>query len=282
MRAKFGEHLLFAGDAQQTLALGFLSATPDGLIVGLEHDTLAPLGVTNAGGDGSLVVECKTIDPRTKLDGPKPEHAFQVQVQLALIRALTNYRPEYAVISYTDASFWDLTIEFPIRFDPTVIEVAQRRAAKIMTARSADELAPEGWIAGGRECDHCPFTRACGIARSAVPTQSSAPTPELIAKVVKLARRAKRREAALDAATAALRTVQHEIKEKMRGEGVRLVAADGVSVIWSAVKGRPAYDMPGIRAAATAAGIDLAQFEMVGAPTDRLVIQIAGPSGPAV
>ena len=61
----------------------------------------------------------------------------------------------------------------------------------------------------------------------------------------------------------------------MRAEGVRRVAADGVSVIWSAIKGRPAYDMPAIRAAAAAAGIDLAEFETTGAPTDRLVIIVS-------
>jgi hypothetical protein len=282
MKVKFGERLLFAGDAQQTFTLGFLSATPDALVVGLGRDALAPLGMADVGGDGSLVVEAKTIDPRAKLDGPRPEHAFQAQVQLGLIHALTNHRPDYAVISYTDASFWDLTIEFAVRFDPAMVETAQRRAAKIMTARSARELAPEGWIAGGRECAQCPFACACGIARSAVPTQSTAPSPELAAEVVALAREAKRREAALDAATAALREVQQAIKENMRAGGVRRVVADGVSVIWSAVRGRPAYDMPAIRAAATAAGIDLAQFETVGAPTDRLVVQIAGPSGPAV
>jgi hypothetical protein len=280
MRAKFGDHLLFAGDAQQTLTLGFLSATPDALIVGLEHNALVPLGVADIGGDGSIIVEVKTIDPRAKLDGPKPEHAFQVQVQLGLIRALTNHQPEYAVITYTDASFWDLTREFAVRFDPQVFEAAQQRATKIMTARFSSELLPEGWIAGGRECERCPFTRACGITRAAVPTGAVAP-PKPATKIIAMARRAKRREAALDAATAALRKVQHEIKETMRAAGVHRVAADGVSVIWSAVKGRPSYDMSAIRTAAAAAGIDINQFETVGAATDRLVIQIAGNPIPA-
>ena len=115
-----------------------------------------------------------------------------------------------------------------------------------------------------------------------MPTGAVAPTPDLAAKIVKLAREAKRREVALDAATTALREVQHAIKENMRAEGVHRVATDGVSVTWSAVKGRPAYDMPAIRAAATAAGINIAQFETIGAPTDRLVIQIAGSSRPAI
>jgi hypothetical protein len=139
LRARYGKQLLFAGEQQETFTLGFLSGTPDGLLIALNKDVLAPLGVPDIGGDGSLIVEAKTIDPRARLDGAKPEHTYQVQVQLGLLHALTPYRPEYAVISYTDASFWDLVYEFPIRRDPTIFYAAQRRAAAILTARSPEE-----------------------------------------------------------------------------------------------------------------------------------------------
>jgi hypothetical protein len=158
---RFGARLRYAGVEQKTLTLGFLSSTPDGLLVGLDRDALAELGVSDMGDDGSLVVEAKTIDPRTKLDGPKPAHAFQAQVQLGLFHALTAHRPEYALLSYTDASFWDLTREFAIRRDGEIFATAQRRAARILTATSAAELRPEGWIAGGKECKRCPYRRAC-------------------------------------------------------------------------------------------------------------------------
>jgi len=46
--------------------------------------------------------------------------------------------------------------------------------------------------------------------------------------------------------------------------------------VWSAVKGRPSYDMKAIHAAAVAAGINLAQFETTGQASDRLDIRIAG------
>jgi hypothetical protein len=133
--------------------------------------------VPDIGGDGSLVAEAKTIDPRTRLDGPKLAHTYQAQVQLGLIRALTRHRPEYALIRYTDASFWDLTLEFPVKRDPEVFQNAQRRASQILTARSATALAPEGWIAG----------RACGNMRTAVPT-GAAPeaSPEAAAEIAAL------------------------------------------------------------------------------------------------
>jgi hypothetical protein len=161
MRAYFGKRLLYAGKQQRTLVSEFLSATPDGLLVDLPHDALMPLGV----GDiepGELVVECKTADPRSRLAAPKPEHLFQAQVQIGLLRECTKHRPGYALISYADASFWDNVIEFVVPFDPGVFATAKRRAREIMLARTGEELRPEGVIAGGSECKYCPFTRACG------------------------------------------------------------------------------------------------------------------------
>lgn len=162
LRARFGDKLKFAGGEQTTFISEFLSATPDGLLIEQPADALTPLGVSDIGGDHSLVVESKTIDPRTRLDGPKPEHVFQAQVQLGLIRQLTPYRPKFALVSYINASFLDDVVEFVVPFDPAIFDVADRRAAQIMVARSADELKPEGWIAGGRECEFCPYTGACG------------------------------------------------------------------------------------------------------------------------
>ena len=276
LRAKYGARLLFAGDQQETFALGFLSATPDALLVACEGDALAGLGVPSLGGDGSVVLECKSVDPRARLDGPRFAHTYQAQVQLGLIHALTRYQPEWAVLSYVDASFWDEVREYPIRRDPVTFATAQRRAAQILTARSAHELPPEGWIAGGRECERCAFSRACGNIRATVPAQTSEPSPELVAEIVKLARHAKRLEGEADLAFAAHRAAQQDIKDQLTANGVRRINGDGVRLVWSAVKGRPSYDMKAIRDAAAAAGIDLAQFETTGQASDRLDIRIAG------
>jgi hypothetical protein len=178
LRGRYGDKLLYAGGDQYTLISGFLSATPDGLILDQPRDALAALGIADIGGDGSIVVECKTIDPRVKFDAPKPEHAFQAQMQIGLFRKLTRHQPEVAVISYVNASFFDDVTEFAVRFDPAVFENAKRCAAAIATARSTDQLKPEGWVAGGRECEFCPFTKACGVIRHTVPTQAIAETPD--------------------------------------------------------------------------------------------------------
>ena len=278
LRARFGDKLKFAGDKQKTFISEFLSATPDGLLIEQPPDALAPLGISNLGGDNSFIVECKTIDPRTRLDGPKPEHVFQVQVQLGLIRQLTPYRPKFALVSYINASFIDDVIEFVVPFDPVIFEVADRRAAQIMVACSADELKPEGWIAGGRECEFCPYTGACGVIRHAVPTQAPAEPADqqFITEICKLALTAKERRTAAETATAAQREVEHEIKERLRAKGVRHIVGNGISVTWSAVKGRPSFDDKGIREAAAKAGINLAEYETVGDSSDRLVIRVTG------
>jgi hypothetical protein len=276
LRQHFGDKLKYAGADQRTLVSDFLSATPDGLITDLPRDVLAPVGVADIGGDGSLVVECKTADPRTKLDEAKPEHTYQAQVQLGLIREQTKHRPELALVSYINASFWNEITEFPVRFNPATFANAKQRAAQIMTALSPHKIKPEGWIAGGRECEYCAFNQACGRMRHAVPTQAIAeqPDPQFVTEIMDLACEVKRRRRDVEIATAALRKTEHAVRERLRDRGLRRVEGDGLSVVWSSVKGRQSYDMKGIREAAAKAGIDLAEYETTGGPTDRLVIRV--------
>jgi hypothetical protein len=136
-------------------------------------------------------------------------------------------------------------------------------------------LPPEGWIAGGRECERCAFSRACGNVRATVPAQIDEPTPEFVAEIVKLARHAKCLEGEAELAFAAHRATQQDIKDRLSANNVRRIDGDGVRLVWSAVKGRPSYDMKAIREAAASAGIDLTQFETTGAASDRLDIRIA-------
>jgi hypothetical protein len=277
LRARYGDKLLYAGDDQRTLVSGFLSATPDGLLIDQQSGVLAALGIDDLGGDGGVVLECKSLDPRTKLDDTKPEHAYQAIVQIGLIRELMPHRPNVALISYINASFLHDIDERTVRFDPTIFENARRRAAQIVTATAPDELKPEGWVAGGKECEFCLFTKACGVIRHAVPVQPRAepPDPQFVAEIVDMAREARGRRNIVGAATADLRAIEHDIKERLRAKGLRRVDGDGVSVVWSPVKGRPSYDMKAIREAAEKVGIDLAEYETVGEPTDRLVIWVA-------
>lgn len=267
-----GASLHYAGDEQRTLVKDYLSATPDAVVTGLARDCLAHLDVPDIGSD-CLVVECKTADPRTRLSAAKPEHVFQVHVQMGLIRDTTNFRPSWALITYADTSFWDELLEFPIRFDEAVYREALNRAARAMTAGSVNDVRPEGWIAGGRECDYCPFTGACGRSRAErVPVESKA--PDNAGDIATKARLARILKCEGEERIARAREKEQEVRDLMAAAGTRTLDCDGVKITWSAVKGRPSFDMKGLRAAAEAAGVDVEALSTVGDPTDRLTITV--------
>ena len=270
MRRRFGDRLMYAGKEQRTFVSGYLSATPDGLLVDMPKDTLAHLGVEDIGGD-CLPVDCKTVDPRTNLVEPKLDHVFQVQVQVGLIRETTNHRPEWGLLSYSNASFWDEVTEFPIRFDQSVFDQAKRRARQIMTS-APTALPVEGVIAGGKECALCPFTGACGRARAnLVPAAERAIGGADVEEIATLARLVRVAEQAETKAGTEVRELKQRIRDLMTAAGTRKVA--GVAT-WSAVKGRSSWDNDGVRKAAEAAGVDLSPFRRVGDPSDMLTINL--------
>jgi CRISPR/Cas system-associated exonuclease Cas4 (RecB family) len=272
----YGANLKLAGKHQKTLVNGHLSATPDGIVVNQPRDALSKAGVPDIGEGQCFAVECKTTDPRANIDKAREGHSFQVQTQLGLVRELTPYQPEYALISYADASFWHDVKEFPVRFDPEVFNTAKTRAREIMTADSAFALPPEGWIAGGRECGFCAFSQACGRQRADVPVKSAVePSKKLIADAVALAREFKAREAEVDAAEIRLRAARMALTDRLREERVSNIKADGVSIAWSTIKGRENTDIKALCAAASAVGIDVNQFSRTGESSERLSVRLS-------
>ena len=265
-----GISFLFAGREQKTLVDGYLSATSDGLLVGLSLDALSHHGIDHIGGD-CLVVECKSIDPRVDLKEAKAEHGFQVQCQIGLIRHCTEYQPNHALISYTDASFLDDVREFPVAFDPDVYRAAKERAIRIMTADAALDLLPEEKIAGGNECRYCPYRSQCaGVTVGAIPRDAEPLGDNAVAVLHELARA---EQAARDEKETAVRRhaeSQEKIKRFLREHGTRKVDGDGWSVSYFPVKGRVSLD----RKAVTAAGIDLSPFEKEGDPSERLTVKV--------
>jgi hypothetical protein len=273
LRARFGANLKFIGDKQRQFKRGFISATPDALLTNAPRDILVPLGVADIGSD-CLLLECKSVDPRVKLDAPKPEHRYQVIVQLGVVRETTEYQPCFGVLTYINASFWDDITEFAVRFDPVIYAGAKARATKVLTANFASELPPEGWIAGGKECEHCPFTKACGIERRIVPNGNECVDSQFAAEMRELAVAYKARQAEVDVAETRLRASQHEIKERLRAKQLRRVVGDDFSVNWTPVKGRQGYDVKALSAAAAAAGVGVQEFETEATSGDRLDVRV--------
>jgi hypothetical protein len=278
MRKMYGDKLLFAGTQQKRLVdeKNYLSATPDGLLIDQPRNLLAGLMVPDIGPSKSVVVECKTIDPRINLSEAKYEHVFQVIVQLGLIRKFTKYKPDFGVLTYTNASFFDDVVEFVVRFDPDAYAEAEKRANKTMISSTAADVKPEGWIAGGAECKYCPYAKACRTLRGDVPDSDQvANDPQFIAELTDLAQQERAARADVDHAELEHRELQEKIKTRLREKGLRFVKTRELNISWSVVKGRPSYDMPKIKAAAAAAGVDLQRFETVGDPSDRLSVTVS-------
>jgi hypothetical protein len=274
--------LLYSGESQRTISSGFISASPDGLLTGLDRDCLAHHGVPDIGESGELIVECKSCDPRLKLLEPKPEHVFQVQVQMGLIREVTAHRPEYALISYINASDCEDIKEWPIRFDASVYAVARTRARQVFSAETAADLPPEGRLEGGRECKVCSYAGACGaIEADAVPVgdfKDDLPAV-VIGKLNELvmqqaAWKREKREAERNLALSC-----DAIKQVLREAATRTAAGRGWSVSYSRTRGRKQLDTKALIAAAIEAGIDVTKFEKAGADADRLTVRTLGGDG---
>ena len=145
----------------------------------------------------------------------------------------------------------------------------------MLTASAASELPPEGFIAGGKECERCPFTKACGIEHRAVPSLSTdSADPQFVTEIRELAVAHRAHQGEVEAATIKVREVQHEIRERLRAKGLRRVAGDDFSVTWVPVKGRQGFDVKALSAAAATAGVDVNKFETIGNPSDRLDIRV--------
>jgi hypothetical protein len=267
VRAKYGDKVRFAGDEQTSFEDKFLSATPDALVCGLPRDAIKDLKVPDIGSD-CLLLECKTVDPRVNLYKEKDQNHFQVQVQIGVVRAVGAFMPNYALISYVDASFWNEVAEFPVAFDEGIYDAAQARARNILTL-DPRELKPEGFIAGGSECEYCPFAKPCGVIRRSVPTDGAEADPQFAAEIADLCRDAISAQDQADQASAEVRDVHQQIKDRLRAKKVRRIK--GV-VTWSTQKGRKSYDGPALREAAERAGVDVEAYATTGEPTDRLQI----------
>lgn len=251
-----GEQLLFAGEEQRTLVDGYLSATTDGLLV------LA---------DGTCVnLDAKSIDPRVDLKKEKEEHSFQVQVQMGIIRHATEYKPVTSILSYVNASFYDDIDEFVGRFDPRVYEAARGRAKRIMTARNALELPPEGKMSGSNECKYCAWASHCAsVTVAGVPKEINELPDDAVSELEHLRGIERGLAADKEAIAADHAKAVEQIKDFMRAHKTRMYKGAGWSVSYSVVSGRTTLDTQAVEAA----GIDLSSYYKTGSPSERLTVR---------
>lgn len=265
-----GAELLYAGSEQETLKKGRLSATPDGLVVGVARDALAQLGVDDILSD-CFVTEYKSFDPRASIKAAKPVHVGQVQVQMGLIHELTEFRPEYAVIIYFNASFISDIRIFWVKRDPKVYEAAKFRSNKVYTATDPKELLPEGKING--DCKLCEFTEECAVTQGDTSPKVKAPVaPEVHERLAELAARQKKLDAVKKDSEQEKKIVEEEIKEILRKHQTKGVGDDTFSISLSWNKGKTSLDTLSM----AADGIDLTKYEKTGSGFDRLTVKLKG------
>lgn len=157
-----GGKLLWAGQKDQTTFLvekWYMSATPDGLAVGVKKNALAKYGVKNCG--NCFLIEFKSVDSRISLKNlPKDGHPEQVNYGLGLVRADGEYSPEYGLLLYTNCS--SLSVHpFIIKYDDELFKRQRAKAKKIMSAKRPEDLLPEGKMKGGKACVYCEFKKRC-------------------------------------------------------------------------------------------------------------------------
>lgn len=271
--------LMWGGSDQQTLKApdAPLTATPDGLVVNADDDALELYGIPSLGGTGCFNFEIKSIDPRVNLREEKAIHRGQTIVQMGTTRETTDYRPNYAVIIYIDASFFDDIEIFVVPFNQQTYDVAKVRARSVYEIKNVADIFPEGKVDGG--CEYCPFKIACAQASAkATPTDGEANQKNTPLKIMEefeaLIREERTASAAKKASEAEHKSASERLKAWFRDVGVRRAEVPGVakvSISW--VKGRKSYDVEAMRAA----GVDVEEFAKIGEGHDRLSISEKGP-----
>ena len=251
--------LFYAGDEQETLRIGRSSATPDGLIVDVDRDALAELGIPDIESD-CFVIEYKSFDPRANVKEEKSVHSGQTQMQMGLIHELTEFRPMYAVIVYFNASFLSDIRPFVVKFDPAIYEVGKQRNQKVFDTKEPTELQAEGKIDNG--CSFCSYTEECAIAEGLLTPRDDKPIGDqkILDRLAILAKRQQEAKAREKEAEADAKQASAEIKEILYDTGTKRVSDDrfNVSLSWS--DGKDSLD----QLAMIDDGIDLAKYKKQG------------------
>ncbi len=293
---KIGGTLIWAGQNAQRTVISEnwkLSATVDGLATGLHPQALAPYGATLIGRhptDNAVIVEMKSFDPR-KDDSAFPiaQHLMQLQAQLGLVNhdQSHSYRPRWGVVVYVNASFVDDVRVYPDFYRRFEFHNLIRRARTIYDI-PPEKHPPEGAIAGGSECEYCPFKERCGAVETARPTRLTNRSPfsrkqadHLRSAILTVDRERDLIKAAKERKTFA----EHEIKRVMTDTNTRNVAMLSqnrrvISARWLKTAGPVRFDFAKMAEQLMEDGHDLQKFRTRGASSQRLAVKVSKPNEP--
>lgn len=282
--------LLWAGSGEQRtfeVKEWRLSATPDGMVVGADRTALTKCGIPDLGENASFLVEMKSHDPRLNMkDGPKPAHLAQLNVQIGLVRELTEYKPSYGVIATVDASFLDKTRLWPHRFERHTFLNQIVRAKDIYDTEDPMTLRPEGMIAGGKECSECPYFRKCTGYADRIPAfgDTSVDIKTLPrgarGQIIKYAGTVLNTGRQIRALKEEQRTAEYLLREEMLRANVanvkgefRYGAVPNFQVAWRKTNGRTTWDGKGMAKFIEANGLDASPFKSKTKGSDRMSVK---------
>lgn len=271
-----GAKLLMAGDDQDTLRIDRLSATPDGLAVNLPRDALKQLGIDDIESD-SVVIEYKSFDPRANITQAKEIHAGQTQVQMGLIHELTEYRPEYAVVIYFNASWLSDIRPYVVKRDPKIYEAAVARSKQVFETVDAADLMAEGKISGA--CLLCEFTMECAYTtgESTPKAKKKISDAEVVERLAVLAGRQKELSALSKDAEKDRKQVDEEIKELLRDNDTKGFTDEQVSISLAWIAGKKSLDTLALTAALQEHGLNIEDYQRDGNGYERLTVKIKEP-----
>ena len=272
--------MLFSGSDQKTLFHKRNSATPDGLIIGLDRDALAKYGVPDIG-THCICLEIKSIDPRVNLKEERAIHHGQAQTQMGIFRETTPYQPNYTVLLYVDASFLDHIRVFVVPYERQAWTSAQIRATTLYEVKHPSEIPPEGKLDG--ECEYCEFTRSCAfVTTGAIPEDESKITNNdelLLSEFDAIAEDYEATKNRVDAAAKDLEVLRQRIKDELTRIGTRKIGGKKAkrhwSIAWYGQNGQRRLDSKLL----TDALGDLEPFKTEGNPFDVLRVTFSDEKG---
>lgn len=274
-----GGKLLYAGQENQiTLKADKipLSATPDGLAVGVPRSFLAEWGVPDIATDAA-VLEFKSLDDRfDKRKLPKFEHRAQLIAQMGMIRRGTEHKPLWGAVMYVDASDYFDAPWFPVEYTDDAFKGLLSRAKAMIGAKHPNLLPPEGKLDGGRECRTCEFAQQCLGFLPWLAKGDAAVKDKKLAKAIKvLGGQIIDKEAEIDAARKSLAVTEMRMYEALSKAKTRFVKLDGVTVVTKTTKPQNRYDTKAMAARLKELGDDPEKYKAPTKPGASLTVEMA-------
>ena len=265
-----GIHLMYAGDEQVSLVDGQNSATCDGLLTNVPDDILKDFGVESIQ-TSEMLVEIKSLDPRSNFGELKESHFTQIQVQFGVVHASTGYAPEYAIAIYLNAAdFADITVHI-VKRDPKVYQAIVERTKRIFAIPNPMQLMAEGKYDG--TCRFCNYQQACGEAIvSSFPEQKNPEIPhDVVSKMEELVELSTNTGNNIKKLKEVKSEADERLKILLREHDICRFNLTDFSVSYALVKGRRTLDTKALKAEAP--DFDLDRFYRTSADTDRLTIR---------